>query len=242
MRIQLPRLVEARRRELSVIVQSPTTSTPDPTLVTEEHPPSFFSAENSAIQPPEYLSITPPFQIYEDPEPSQSRRPSIIVTTPAASVSVGKENIEPEFLDSNIMGDDQEAEVQARLQELLGSIRKTQATLRSKMEMFNPEQYPPAVLKMNQDKWQGAVMEGYSQLCLILDEVTEITVDEAEKVTLKESHEVWRTHVNNFLLSYSTKLLTIGEGSSSTPSGSSQGSSSRQAAVASVKVDTEKLN
>ena len=240
LRTQLSRQVEAGRRELSVIVQSPTTSTPDPTLVTEEHPPSFFSAENSAIQPPEYLSITTPFQIYEDPEQLQSGRPSIIVTTPSASISVGKENIEPEFLDSNIMTNNQDAIIKD--QELSDRLKKAQAKLRSKMEVFNPEKYPPAVLKMNQDKWQGTIMEDYSELCLIIDEIREITEAEEDKVKIKEGYDVWTTLLNNFFLSYSNKLLTVGdEGSSSTPSTSSQDSSSRRAAVASVKVDTEKL-
>ena len=229
--------MEARRRELSVIVQSPTTSTPDPSLVTGE-PPSFFSAENSAIQPPEYLSITTPFQIYEDPEPLQSGRPSIIVT-PSASISVGKENIEPEFLDSNIMTNNQDAMIKD--QELSDRLKKIQAKLRSKMELFNPEKYPPAVLKMNQDKWQGTIMEDYSELCLIIDEMREITEAEEDKVKIKEGYDVWTTLLNNFFLSYSNKLLTIGEGTTSTPSTSSQDSSSRRAAVASVKVDTEKL-
>ena len=139
LRTHLHRQVEARRRELSVIVNSPSTSTPDPTLVDQNHS-SFFGGESSAIQPPEYYSITAPFEIYEDPEPAPGR-PSIIVTAPSAadSGSVGKENIEPEFLESNIMGDNEEAV--AKLKDLETRSKKTMAKLKAKLEMYNPTKH-----------------------------------------------------------------------------------------------------
>ena len=234
LRTHLHRQVEARRRELSVIVNSPSTSTPDPTLVDQNHS-SFFGGESSAIQPPEYYSITTPFEIYEDPEPAPGR-PNIIVSAPSASTSVGKENIEPEFLESNIMGDDNEEAV-AKLKDLETRSKKTMAKLKAKLEIYNPAKYPAPVLRLNQAVWHAAVTEDYTDLCQIMSEFDEVVEDEDAKADIMKGYDLWTENINKFFLTYSNKLLSSNEASTS-----SQGSSSRQAALASVKVDKEKLN
>ena len=92
LRIVLDRRVESRRIELvnlsrntSVIVQNPSTSTPDPSGIIEDPSVFFGSKENSVIEErvsiPKINVIPPPFEIYQD---SQYHIP--VIETPSFSV------------------------------------------------------------------------------------------------------------------------------------------------------------
>ena len=116
------------------------------------------------------------------------------------------------------------------------------AKLKAKLEVYNPDKYPAPVLKLNQAVWHAAVMEDYTDLSQIMCEFDEVVEDEEAKAEIMKGYDLWTANINKFFLTYSNKLLSSNEASTSTPSASSQGSSSRQAATASVKVDTEKLN
>ena len=263
LRIVLDRRVESRRIELenlsrntSVIVQNPSTSTPDPSGIIEDPIVFFGSKENSVIEErvsiPKINVIPPPFEIYQD---SQYHIP--VIETP--SFSVGQENIDPEFLDLN-----QEVELQSNMDfgygedvspeliEKFKMLKTTSPKIRALTEMYDPAMYPANILKRNEPIWLKNVEDAFAQVMAVVIDIEDVCTDsEADQKVKKEVDEalpVIKKVMQKFLLAYNNKVMTLQPDiynevvpsvSRSGSNASSQGSA--RAIQVTVDIDKEKL-
>ena len=269
LRIVLDRRVESRRIELenlsrstSVIVQNPSTSTPDPSGVIEDPSVFFGSNDNSVIAEkevsiPKVNVIPPPFEIYQD---SQYHIP--VIETPS-SISVGQENIDPEFLDidlnhkvdlSSNMDNGYGEDVSPELLEKLKLIKTTSSKVRALTEMYDPQLYSQVILKRNEPVWLKSVEDAFSGFMSVVIEIVDIAKDsDADQKVKKEAEDMIPTvkkFMQEFLTKYNNKVMSIPSEaardfvsptfSRASSNASSQGSV--RAVQVSVEIDQEKLN
>ena len=268
LRTVLDRRVETRRNELlnltrntSVIVSNPSTSTPDPSAI--EDPSNFFGSKNNSViekvsnSIPKIKVVPPPFEIYQDPVDSQPHQMPVIQTP--LSVSVGQENIHPDFLDLN-----QEVEIQSNMDfgygedvspgliEKFKMIKSTSSKVRALTEMYDPGMYSASILKRNESTWLKSVEDAFAQVMAVVIDIDDICTDsEADQNVKKDVDEalpVLKKSVQKFLVAYNNKVMTLQSDvdrevvpsiSRAGSNASSQGSA--RAAQVTVDIDKEKL-
>ena len=264
-------LENSRRRENSVIVPNPATSTPEPFVL---QPQPFFggSIENlTGVSTPPPAPPSAPFHIYQDLSSQLQQRPRIVVID--TEHSVGQENIPPEFLDQesvsvNNMDDTEplEENLSEELKSLLADFQNKACLVKSFLQLYKPEKYDAQVLNLQKADWMGKVESSYADLMMVLFKFIDKADSVQKKQELQEVMDTLTTEVNTFCLTYVTKTLTLasvaaasnaapassspavstpGASGSSVPSSASSSTLAeleRRKAQALVEVNTEKIN
>ena len=149
--VKIDKLANLSERR-SVIVH---TSTPNiSTAAGAASAPTFFGSEEERISSPE-VPEAPPFKIFVDPPSEENPIQQIpVLPTPSTAFSVGKENLDPEFLFSRSVVDtgtvanmDEPDEVEKkRIEEKL---RASVSILRSYLKTYDTERYSVQILAAN---------------------------------------------------------------------------------------------
>ena len=136
--------------------------------------------------------------------------------------------------------------------QLKKEVAKDSCKLRALINLYNPGKFPAAVLRKNETVWTSSVTEAYTEVYQIVCEMEMIATTQEQKAEVKTISDGLEKMVQDFTLSYNTKvMMNFGEGReiptavpsrapSSAASEASMATKVRQAEV-SVDIDLKKL-